>query len=167
MQSRPPHWIDDLNLRHLGLPALASKELVAVLPKSDGALVSSTLVRGDLRGLPDQVHLFRLEPACALDQLPASKERGNNDGHCVGCDEAGSIEGRETLVSIAEDDQDLNDQSDPGAVGLEPAGIGKLRAIKVLGLASPVEADVGDTDDDVVDQRRPGRDVHEIGEHFG
>lgn len=108
------------------------------------------LIRIKHRSVPDKVTLLSLDELGSLEQLPAEVKEGSDDLHGVVGEEVLGVEWRQRGVSIGVDNDDLQDEGDPGAVGLEVTVVGHLLAVDALHLASAVVKEEGDAHGDVV-----------------
>lgn len=97
-------------------------------------------------------HLMRPHNPCALHELPNKVQRRDEELHRILAEEVAHIPGRVAGVSVHAEDDEHPDAGDPGAVGLEPAGVGEGVAVEALGFAGAVEEDVGYAHYDVVDE---------------
>lgn len=134
----------------------------------DLALVDG-LVRVNLRLLPDEVRVIGPDKLGLLHQLPPEKGDGRDQHHGVVREEVldAPAAGQEDGVPVHADDGRQEDPRDDGGPGLQAPVVGERGPVDALRPARPVEEDVGDADDDIVDDLRRGDDVGEPGEHLG
>lgn len=133
-------------------------------PEADGRGEERGLVGVDDGTLPLQIGLQGADEPGALQKLPADEQDGRDDQHGV-VGEEGLDTGRgETRVAVEEDDGRHAAESYVAAVWLEPARVGERVAVDALRLARPVEADVRDAHDDVVDDTARGHQVDQPGQ---
>lgn len=102
--------------------------------------------------VPDEVDVLGADPLCALQDLPEDEQARGHDLHGVVGEEGADVESRaERGPAVGEDDDGLQDEGDPGAVGLEVAVVGHGAAVDILRLARGVVVEEGYRHHDVVD----------------
>lgn len=124
-----------------------------LLPEAAGWLAGEQVVLVPIQEgpVPDEVDILGLDPLCALHDLPEDEQEGRHDLHGVVGEEGSHVKGRaERGPAVGEDDDGLQDEGDPGAVGLEVAVVGHGAAVNTLGLARGVVVQEGNGHDDVV-----------------
>lgn len=87
--------------------------------------------------------------------------------HGVVSEEAidGEVSRKEDAIFITEHDTDQKGSRNVGAIGLESSTVRQRLAVDTLCLDSSVEEDIGDRDDDVIDDLCGSDDVGEPGEN--
>lgn len=123
----------------------------------------SLLVRIDNRRLPDQIGLGSRDPLGLADKLPSNVEQRRNTDQGVRGEESGDVPltRQEDGVATEKQHDEVEDERNVGAVRLEPAVVGQALAVEALDLGGLVEGEVGDADDDVVDDLAGTEDVDE------
>lgn len=127
------------------------------------------LVGIDQGSNPLEISLFRPDRTSLMDQFPAKVEDRADEHHhvvgkeCLDC----PFSGKEDAVAVGEDHRGQEDEADPRRVGLEDAAVGESLAVEALGTTRPVEEDVGDADDNVVDDLRSCDQVDKPTEYLG
>lgn len=143
--------------------ALEANKLKHLSPEANRRSDEGCLIDVDDGCIPDQVDLVWLEPLCLLEKLPESEGDRCNEHHCVVGEQTlnGELAGQESGVAVGANDTDQDDEGYDCTIGLEISGVWKSLAIKSLGFAGSVEAQVGDTHGDEVDQSTSSDDVDE------
>lgn len=149
------------------LPPSEANQLAHFGPEAHRRLRDGVFVGIDDGALPNEIDLMRTEPAGALDNLPADEQQRSNNLHGVVLEECLDAPGLERLVTVAENDEDLDKESQVGTVRLEAAIVRHLCSVDSLGLACSVVADEGDTDDEIVDDSASRHESNEPVEHLG
>lgn len=109
-------------------------------PKSHRHL-EGRFIRIDQGSLPDKISLGRLNEFCFLSKLLTEKGDRCNKYHGITSEEAtdGKVARQECAVSVAADNACRERGRDIGAIGLEPATVGRCWAIDTLCFTSSVE----------------------------
>jgi hypothetical protein len=138
-------------------------------PEANRGLGEGSLVSLDLRSLPDKINLVGLEPLGLLEDLPATEEENSKDLHGVVLEENLDVElGSESVVSVSEDKDKLDDQGDVGTVGLEVAVVGTLGlAVDTLSDTGTVVVDEGDVHDHESDETATSDNADQPAEDLG
>lgn len=102
--------------------------------------------------LPQKIKLTRLDNLGLLQNLPAEVQNRSQKLHGVVLEEGGDTTRFKRSVPVEGQDQGQKENSDVSTVRLKVAGIGQPVAVEALILARVVEVDVGDADDQVIDE---------------
>lgn len=125
------------------------------------------LVGVDRRTLPHKVAFLSLDDLGAVDELPAEVAEGSDDLHGVVGEEVLGVEGSQRGVTVSVADDSVKDESDPGAVGLEPAEVRHRLAVNALDLTGTVVEEEGDVHSDVVHDTSTSDEGEKDGKSLG
>lgn len=139
------------------------------MPETNGRLSEGSLVRLNHGSLPNQVNLVRSDVLGLLKDLPANKEEDSEDLHGVVLEEDLNVElGSESVVSVDENNDELDNEGDVGTVGLEVAVVGSLSlAVDALGDTGAVVVDECDGHDHEGDKTATSDDADQPAENLG
>lgn len=141
--------------------AFEANKLEYLCPETDRRSDEGGFINVKDRSIPDKINLVRPEPPGLLVQLPEAERNRRDKHHSVVCEQPLNRElaRQERGVAVCTKDGDKEAESDDRAVWLEVSCVGESLAVKTLGLASAVEAQVGNTHRDEVDQSTSSDDV--------
>lgn len=162
-----PFRTDSLALDFADSLPLVANESQHLGPEAHGGFRELGLVAVNGRALPDEISLMGLNEAGALNKLPANEENGSEDLHGVGLEEADDVEWLNIRVAIEDEDENLDDDGNVGAIRLESSVVGQRSAVEALGLAGSMVEDECDGHGDEVDDTTTSDESSEPGDDLG
>lgn len=139
------------------------------MPEANRRLSEGSLVRLNHRSLPNQVNLVRLDVLGPLKDLPANEEEDSEDLHGVVLEEDLNVElGSESVVSVDENNDELDNEGDIGTIRLEVAVVRSLSlAVDALGDTGAVIIDECDGHNHESDETATSDDADQPAENLG
>ena len=129
-------------INNLSLPT-QTEQLAYLAPEADLWLHDRRLMSINLRAIPDQVRLMRLDKLGSLDNLPESKCQKRQKKKGIVDKEAENAPGHKCLVAESEDNYGQECGGGVSHVRLAPTAVRQRSAVNTLSFEGPVEEDVG------------------------
>ena len=129
--------------------------------------VDACFISINLRSLPYQIRLVRLDKWCPLPQLESTVQHNAHEAHGVVCHERTNLESVECRVSVNGERHTEEYDTRNSDVWLTPSFVRKRVSADILGFERAVEEDVYGAYEDVVHELGGLRDIGKPFHAFG